>query len=76
MIASDSFGKIDGFSVGDLVRWSRLEDKKTGIIRSLKLEYEGGRNVAYADIILLGTSKTEQICCLVLEKIAKSMTKN
>tara|TARA_R110002095_G_scaffold195182_1_gene173700 strand:+ start:148 stop:378 length:231 start_codon:yes stop_codon:yes gene_type:complete len=76
MIASDSFGKIDGFSVGDLVRWSRLEDKKTGIIRSLKLEYEGGRNVAYADIILLGTSKTEQICCIVLEKIAQSMTKN
>ena len=76
MIASDSFGKIDGFSVGDLVRWSRLEDKKTGIIRSLKLKYEGGRNVAYADIILLGTSKTEQICCIVLEKIAQSMTKN
>ena len=76
MIASDSFGKIDNFSVGDLVRWSKLEDNRSGIIRKLRLHYEGGRNVAYADVILLGTSKTEQICCLVLEKIAKSMTKN
>ena len=76
MITSDSFGKLEEFSVGDMVRWSKLKDNKSGIIRNLRLHYEGGRNVAYADVILLGSSKTEQICCLILEKIAKSMTKN
>tara|TARA_R110000824_G_scaffold374569_1_gene565127 strand:- start:26 stop:256 length:231 start_codon:yes stop_codon:yes gene_type:complete len=76
MITSDSFGKIEEFSVGDMVRWSRLEGSKSGIIRKLRLHHEGGRNVAYADVVLLGSSKTEQICCVVLEKIAKLMTKN
>jgi hypothetical protein len=52
-----------------------LEDKRSGVIRKLKYIFEGGRNVAYADVILLGTSKTEQICCLSLEKLTKPAEK-
>ena len=76
MITCKSFGKLEEFSIGDMVRWSKLEGSKSGIIRKLRLHHEGGRNVAYADVILLGSTKTEQICCIVLEKIAKSVTKN
>jgi|TARA_R110000787_G_scaffold219104_1_gene327845 hypothetical protein len=75
MLKSDSFGKTDDFSIGELVRWSKLEDKRSGVIRKLKYIFEGGRNVAYADVILLGTSKTEQICCLSLEKLTKPAEK-
>jgi hypothetical protein len=73
---TDSFGKLEEFSIGDMVRWSRLEGSKSGIIRKLKVHAVGGRNVAFADVILLGSSKTERICCVVLEKIAKSTIKN
>ena len=72
MLKSDSFGKTDDFSIGELVRWSKLEDKRSGVIRKLKYIFEG---VAYADVILLGTSKTEQICCLSLEKLTKPAEK-
>ena len=75
MKPSDSFGKTDDFSVGDLVCWSKLGEKLSGLVRNLKLIHEGGRNVAYAEVILLGSSKTEQICCLSLEKLANSIEK-
>ena len=75
MKSSDSFGKTDDFSVGDLVCWSRLGEKLSGLIRSLKLIHEGGRNVAYAEVIPLGSSKIEQICCLSLEKLTKPAEK-
>jgi len=75
MLTSDSFGKTDDFSVGELVRWSKFEDKKSGVVRKLKYVFEGGRNVAYAEVIPLGSSKTEQICCLSLEKLTKPAEK-
>ena len=75
MKSSDSFGKTDDFSVGDLVYWSKLGEKLSGLVRTLKLIHEGGRNVAYAEVIPLGSSKTEQICCLSLEKLTKPAEK-
>ena len=75
MLTSDSFGKTDDFSVGDLVYWSKLGEKLSGLVRTLKLIHEGGRNVAYAEVIPLGSSKTEQICCLSLEKLTKPAEK-
>ena len=75
MESSDSFGKTDDFSVGDLVFWSKLGEKLSGLIRNLKLIHEGGRNVAYAEVIPLGSVKTEQICCLSLEKLTKPAEK-
>ena len=75
MLTSDSFGKTDDFSVGDLVYWSKLGEKLSGLVRNLKLIHEGGRKVAYAEVILLGSSKTEQICCLSLEKLTKPAEK-
>ncbi len=75
MKSSDSFGKTDDFSVGDLVYWSKLGEKLSGLVRNLKLIHEGGRKVAYAEVIPLGSAKTEQICCLSLEKLTKPAEK-
>ena len=46
----NSFGVLDNFKVGDVVLWSFLGEKLTGVVSDLYLESRGGREIAYATV--------------------------
>jgi len=68
-VFSNSFGKNDKFSIGDVVRWSDLSKKFIGIINDVHLEEEGGRDVAWATVYVYADEERRKILCLNLEKI-------
>ncbi len=69
---SNSFGVIDNFSVGDVVLWSRLGLKKTGVISDLRLVMQGGREVAHADVFCFENQKKHDVLCINLKIITKT----
>tara|TARA_R110000803_G_scaffold110537_3_gene178940 strand:- start:138 stop:362 length:225 start_codon:yes stop_codon:yes gene_type:complete len=69
---NSSFGVIEGFAVGDVVLWSRLGTKKTGVISDLKLVMQGGREVAHADVFCFENQKKHDVLCINLKIITKT----
>jgi hypothetical protein len=69
---SDSFGILDNFAVGDVVLWSKLGMKLTGVISDLRLVAEGGREVAHADVFCFENQKKHDVLCLNLKIITKT----
>ena len=68
----DSFGKIDGFSVGDMVFWTKLNKKMTGIVSNLRFLANGGRNVAYATTFCFEDNRKYDVLCVNLKVLTKN----
>jgi len=68
---SNSFGILDDFAVGDVVLWSKLGIKMTGVISDLRLVTEGGRDVAHADVFCFENQKKHDVLCINLKIITK-----
>ena len=74
-----SFGKISNFKAGDIVCWSNLDSKHSGIISDLFFTPIGVRKVAYAKIFCFEDEKSHEILCLNLKIVSengKTGTKN
>jgi len=71
-IDNESFGKINKFSVGDIVAWSNLESKETGVISDIYFSTVGGRNVAFAKIYGFQDKIEHVVICLNLKLVSKS----
>tara|TARA_Y100000593_G_C4070740_1_gene219006 strand:- start:46 stop:270 length:225 start_codon:yes stop_codon:yes gene_type:complete len=69
---NNSFGILDNFAVGDVVLWSKLGLKLTGVISDLRLEFEGGREVAHADVFCFENQKKHDVLCINLKIITKT----
>ena len=54
---NSSFGAIDDLAIGDVVLWSKLGLKLTGVISDLRLVMQGGREVAHADVFCFENQK-------------------
>jgi len=67
-----SFGVTDGFAIGDVVLWSKLGMKMTGVISDLKLVTQGGREVAHADVFCFENQKKHDVLCINLKIITKT----
>ena len=67
-----SFGILDDFAIGDVVLWSKLGTKMTGVISDLKLVAEGGRDVAHADVFCFENQKKHDVLCINLKIITKT----
>jgi len=71
-IDGKSFGKINKFNVGDVVTWTNLDRRETGVISSMYFSMVGGRNVAFARIFNFRDRIEYDIICLNLKLISKS----
>tara|TARA_B100000900_G_scaffold360151_2_gene332059 strand:+ start:715 stop:939 length:225 start_codon:yes stop_codon:yes gene_type:complete len=69
---SETFGNLNDFSVGDVVLWSKLGRKMTGVISELHLVFEGGREVAHADVFCFEKEQKHDVLCLNLKIISKN----
>jgi hypothetical protein len=71
-VMNKSFGNLDNFSIGDVVLWSNLGKKMTGVVSGLKFIHEGGRSVAHADVFCFENEKKYDVLCLNLKIITKN----
>ena len=69
---SDTFGNLSNDSIGDVVLWSILGHKMTGVISDLRLVFEGGRQVAHADIFCFEKQQKYDVLCINLKIISKN----
>ncbi len=67
-----SFGILDDFAIGDVVLWSKLGIKMTGVISDLRLLEEGGRKVAHADVFCFENQQKHDVLCINLKVITKT----
>jgi hypothetical protein len=71
-ISNDSFGGRTKFSVGDVVCWTKIGKKLTGVISSLRNSIIGGRKVVYADIFCFESNKNCEVLTINLKMLSKS----
>lgn len=71
-VMSETFGNLEDFSIGDVVLWSSLDRKMTGVISDLRLVFEGGREVARADVFCFEREKKHDVLCLNLKILSKN----
>ena len=59
------YASIGNFSVGDLVSWKEIGAPISciGVIKKLYKRQEGGRDVAYAKLLLQNNNKKEDFFC-------------
>ena len=69
---SNSFGILDDFAIGDVVLWSKLGQKMTGVVSSLQFVTEGGRDVAHADVFCFENQQKHDVLCINLKVITKT----
>jgi len=69
---NSSFGAIDDLAIGDVVLWSKLGLKLTGVISDLRLVMQGGREVAHADVFCFENQKKHDVLCINLKVITKT----
>ncbi|HAW78528.1 MAG TPA: hypothetical protein DCX27_01655 [Balneola sp.] len=74
-VYDDSFGKINKFNVGDIVSWSNIGVKSTGVISDIYFSMVGGRNVAFAKIYGFKDKVEHVVICLNLILVSKSNSK-
>ena len=73
-ITNDSFGSRGKFSVGDVVCWTTIGNKLTGVISQLRETYVGGRKVLYADVYCFEKRINCDVLTLNLNLLSKSDT--
>lgn len=71
-IDNKSFGKINKFNVGDIVAWSNIGRKDSGVISDIYFSVVGGRDVAFAKIYGFRDKLEHVILCLNLKLVSKS----
>tara|TARA_R110000824_G_scaffold363210_2_gene551222 strand:+ start:734 stop:976 length:243 start_codon:yes stop_codon:yes gene_type:complete len=71
-ISNGSFGGRTKFSVGDVVSWTFIGKRLTGVISSLKESMTGGRKVIYAHIFCFEDKQNCEVLTLNLKTLSKS----
>ena len=74
-IDNTSFGKINKFNVGDIVSWSNIGEKMTGVVSDIYFSVVGGRDVAFAKIYGFKDKIEHTIICLNLKLVSKNNSK-
>ena len=68
-----SFGRKGDFEVGDLVGWSKMRKKHSGVVEKVYTKHQGGREVAFATVFEFSESKKHEVLCLNLKKLHKTV---
>jgi hypothetical protein len=71
-IESQFFGDYRKFKIGDVVSWTKIGERDSGIISNLEITFLGGRKVTYATVFCFKKRLNQHILCVNL----KLMTKN
>ena len=71
---NDSFGGRTNFNVGDVVCWSVIGGKMTGVVSRLRETAVGGRKVVYADVYCFENKINCEVLTLNLKLLSKSDT--
>ena len=71
-IKSSCFGSELEFDIGDLVSWSKIQKKFSGVVEELYLKDQGGRQVLYAKVFDFSEQKKYDVLCLNLKKLHKT----
>jgi hypothetical protein len=74
-ISNKSFGGLARFNVGDVVLWSEIGRKNTGLVSKLYSSKVGGRKVSFAKVFCFERSQNCDILCLNLKLLSKSDVK-
>ena len=75
-VSSASFGKKGKYKVGDLVIWSEIHRKMSGVVEKLYIANVGGRQVAYATIFEFKNQRKYEVLCINLKKMMKFVVSN
>ena len=71
-IMSESFGRLENFKVGDVVLWSNLDGKMTGVISDLQYAFKGGRDVGVATVFCFENQKKHEVLAVNLKILTKN----
>ena len=71
-INNDCFGGSLKFNVGDVVCWTNIGKKMTGVISGIENKLVGGRIVAFASIYCFETKSNCDVISLNLKIVSKS----
>jgi len=74
-IENKFFGNLNKFDVGDLVSWSKIGGKESGVVSDLFFVETGGRQVSYAKVFGFKTNVNHDILCLNLSLVSKNTSK-
>ena len=73
-VSNDSFGGRSKFNIGDIVCWTKIGEKMTGVVSSLRDSVIGGRKVTYADVFCFENKINCEVLTLNLKILSKSVT--
>jgi len=73
-VSNESLGGRTNFSVGDVVCWTTIGKKMTGVISQLRESEVGGRKVVFADIYCFENKINCEVLTLNLKILSKSDT--
>ncbi len=71
-IKKQFFGDHRKFKIGDIVSWTKIGEKGSGVVSNLEFTSMGGRRVAYATVFCFERRSSQHVLCINL----KLMTKN
>ena len=74
-ISNKSFGGLTSFNVGDVVLWTEIGRKNTGLVSKLYNSQIGGRKVSFAKVFCFERNQNCDILCLNLKLLSKSDAK-
>jgi hypothetical protein len=70
-VSNKSFGGLTNFIVGDIVLWSEIGKKNSGLVAGLYNSNIGGRKVSFAKIFCFEKNQNCDILCLNLKLLSK-----
>ena len=68
----EGFGKLEDFKVGDVVLWSNLDGKMTGVVSDLQYAFRGGRDVGVATVFCFENQKKHEVLAINLKILTKN----
>jgi len=71
-VYSESFGESSSIEVGDMVYWTKLGLKYTGVISAKLFSARGGRQIVHATVFCFETQKNENVLAINLKRITKN----
>mgnify|MGYP003668332333 CR=1 FL=1 len=73
-VSNESFGGRTNFNIGDVVCWTIIGKKLTGVVSRLRETQAGGRKVVFADIYCFENKVNCEVLTLNLKILSKSDT--
>ena len=73
-VSSESFGSRSNFDIGDVVCWTVIGRKLTGVVSQLRESDVGGLKFVYADIYCFEDRTNCEVLTLNLKILSKSDT--